>query len=54
MAHLSGRNYVLPDDVVSLAPDVLRHRLLLTFEAEADSIDADQVIKSLMTSIPRP
>jgi len=54
LAHLSGRNYVLPDDVDSLVPDVLRHRLLLTFEAEADSIDADQVIKSLMTSIPRP
>jgi len=54
LAYLSGRSYALPDDVVSLAPDVLRHRLLLTFEAEADSVDTDQAIQSLMASIPRP
>jgi MoxR-like ATPase len=54
LAHLSGRNYVLPDDVVSLVPDVLRHRLILTLEAEADAVDVEQVIKALMASVPRP
>jgi MoxR-like ATPase len=54
LAHLSGRGYVLPDDVVSLVPDVLRHRLILTLEAEADAVDVEQVIKALMASVPRP
>jgi len=53
-AYLSGRSYVLPDDVVSLAPEVLRHRLILTLEAEADAVDVEQVIKALMASVPRP
>ncbi|MGE5759250.1 MAG: AAA family ATPase, partial [Gemmatimonadota bacterium] len=43
-AYLRGRNYVLPEDVQAMALDVLRHRVLLTFEAEAEDLDADRVI----------
>ncbi len=53
-AYLSGRGHVLPDDVVALLPDVLRHRLLLTFEAEADGVTTDEVIARLLESVPRP
>jgi len=54
LAHLAGRDHVLPDDVVALAPDVLRHRLLLTYEAEADGVSTDQVIGHLLAAVPRP
>jgi len=53
-AYLGGRGHVLPDDVVTLLPDVLRHRLLLTFEAEADGVTTDEVIARLLESVPRP
>ncbi len=54
LAFLAGRDHVLPDDVISLAPDVLRHRLLLTYESEADGMKTDQVITQLLQAIPRP
>jgi len=54
LAFLAGRDHVLPDDVVALAPDVLRHRLLLTYESEADGATTDGLIKSLLAAIPRP
>ena len=54
LAYLSGRDHVLPDDVVALAPDVLRHRLLLTYESEADGATTDELIKALLTATPRP
>jgi MoxR-like ATPase len=54
LALLSGRDHVLPDDVVALAPDVLRHRLLLTYESEADGVTTDEVIRGLLGAIPRP
>ena len=41
-----------PDDVQAIAPDVLRHRLLLSFEAEAAGVDADQVIDALLSLVP--
>ena len=47
-AWLHGRDYVSPDDVQAIAHDVLRHRLLLTFEAEAEGKDADQIINQLL------
>ncbi|MBK8725230.1 MAG: MoxR family ATPase [Holophagaceae bacterium] len=53
-AYLSTRGHVLPDDVVTLLPDVLRHRLLLTYEAEADGVTTDEVIARLLESVPRP
>ncbi len=54
LAYLSGRDHVLPDDVVALAPDVLRHRLLLTYESEADGTTTDELIKALLAATPRP
>ena len=54
LAFLSGRDHVLPDDVVALAPDVLRHRLLLTYESEADGATTDDVIRELLAAVPRP
>ena len=54
MALLQGRAYVLPQDVKDLAPDVLRHRLVLSYEAEAENIDADAVIKRLLAELRTP
>ncbi len=54
LALVSGRDHVLPEDVVTLAPDVLRHRLLLTYEAEADGVATDEVIHALLGAVPRP
>jgi len=54
LAYLSGRDHVLPEDVVALAPDVLRHRLLLTFESEADGATTDAVIQALLGAVARP
>jgi MoxR-like ATPase len=54
LAHLTGRNHVLPEDVAGLAPDVLRHRLLLTYESEADGVTTDELITALLAATPRP
>ncbi|WP_043318081.1 MoxR family ATPase [Microbulbifer sp. HZ11] len=51
-AWLAGRDYVTPDDVMAIAPDVLRHRLLLSFEAEAAGANADRVIRRLLQLVP--
>jgi MoxR-like ATPase len=51
-AWLAGRDFVSPDDVQAIAADVLRHRLLLSFDAEARGIDADQVIARLLRAVP--
>lgn len=53
-ALLNGRDYVVPHDVKVLAPDVLRHRLILGFEAEADGIDADFVIGKILSGLAVP
>lgn len=53
-AFMAGRNHVIPDDIKSLAPDVLRHRLLLSYEAEAEQKNADDIISSLLEKIPVP
>ncbi len=54
LAYLRGRAYVLPEDVSDLVPDVLRHRLVLTYEALADGLTADQLILRIMQRIPAP
>ncbi len=54
LAFLRGRNYVLPDDVRDLVPDVFRHRLVLTYEALAEGMTADQIIMKVMQRIPAP
>lgn len=53
-ALLDGRDYATPDDVKALALDVLRHRLVLTYEAEADAVTADAVIARLLLGVPIP
>ena len=53
-ALLKGREYVIPEDVKSVIADVLRHRLVLTFEALADGVTADQVIDRIVQAVPVP
>jgi MoxR-like ATPase len=54
LAFLRGRAYVLPEDVSDLAPDVLRHRLSLSYEALADAVTADALILRILKHVPRP
>jgi MoxR-like ATPase len=53
-AYLRGRGYVIPEDVRVMALDVLRHRVLLTFEAEAEELDSDQVVTRILDAVPVP
>jgi MoxR-like ATPase len=53
-AFLRGRKFVSPDDVKAMAPDVLRHRVLLTYEAEAESVTSDQVVARVLDAVPSP
>jgi MoxR-like ATPase len=54
MALLRRRTYVLPQDVADVAPDVLRHRLVLSYEALADGVSADDIITTLLRIVPPP
>ena len=54
VAFLAGRGYVTPQDVKDLALDVLRHRVLLTYEAEAERISAEDVLHEILLSVPVP
>ncbi|NIB44562.1 MoxR family ATPase [Pseudomaricurvus alkylphenolicus] len=51
-AWLNGRDFVSPDDVQAVLPDVFRHRLLLSFEAEASGINSDRVIEEMLLKVP--
>ncbi len=51
-AWLDGRDFVTPDDIRGVAHDVLRHRIILTFEAEAGGVTPDRVIDTLLTHVP--
>ncbi len=53
-AFLQGRGYVMPDDVKLVAPDVLRHRILTTFEAQAENITSTQIIQRILKRIDVP
>ena len=53
-AWLDGRDYVAPHDIQAIAPDVLRHRVLLGFDAEADGIDTDHVVEALLSRVAVP
>ncbi len=53
-AFINGRSYVVPDDLRSVVHPVLRHRLLLSYEAEAEGLDSDAIIDRLLTAIPIP
>jgi len=54
LAFLRGRSYALPEDVSDLVPDVLRHRLSLSYEALSDSLTADAIIERIMRHVRRP
>ena len=54
LALVRGRGYALPEDVKELAPDVLRHRLVLTYEAEARGISPDQIVERLLAGVGIP
>ncbi|MBZ1351108.1 MoxR family ATPase [Alcaligenaceae bacterium LF4-65] len=54
LGFLRGRAYVLPQDVVDLAFDVLRHRIVLSYEALAEGITADEIIRQILKAVPRP
>lgn len=53
-AWLEGRDYVSPEDIQAIAPDVLRHRILLTFEGEAEGIGTDQVVSDIINHVAVP
>ena len=53
-AMMNSRGYVIPEDIKEIAHEVLRHRLILTFEAEADEINTDKVIDIILEKIPSP
>lgn len=53
-AFLRKRHFVTPDDVKAVIPDILRHRILLTYEAEAENISSDQIIQQIVRTIPAP
>ncbi|MEO1053189.1 MAG: MoxR family ATPase [Bacteroidota bacterium] len=52
IAFFEGREYVLPEDIKDIAVDVLNHRLILNYEAEADNVDAKQIIKEILNKVP--
>jgi MoxR-like ATPase len=54
LAMMRGRAYALPEDLVDLVPDVLRHRLVLSYEALADNLTADQIIGQIVQKVPKP
>jgi MoxR-like ATPase len=54
MAFLDGRGYVTPQDVKAIAPDVLRHRLIITYEAEAEELNAEALIARILERLPVP
>jgi MoxR-like ATPase len=53
-AFLEGRDYVLPDDVKAVAMDIMRHRLIVTYEAEAEEVTAESVISRVLDGVPVP
>ena len=54
IAFLRGRGYVVPEDVKEIAKDVLRHRVLLTYEAEAENVAADTVVDRILERVEVP
>ena len=54
LAFVRGRSYVVPQDVVDMALDVMRHRLVLSFEAMSDGVSSDTVLKKILERIPLP
>jgi len=53
-AFLRGRSFVTPDDVKAIAPDVLRHRVLITYEAEAEDVTSDEIVRRVLAAVESP
>jgi MoxR-like ATPase len=53
-AYLRGRGYVIPDDVKAVAPDVFRHRIITTYEAEAEEVTADEIVRRILEAVEVP
>ena len=53
-AMINGRGYVIPEDIVEVAQDVLRHRVILTYEAEAEGKKSEQIIETILSAIKSP
>jgi MoxR-like ATPase len=53
-AFLKGRGFVTPEDIKQMAPDVLRHRIITSYEAEAESISSDHIVQRILdhTEVP--
>ncbi len=54
LAFLKRRGFVIPEDVKELAPDVLRHRIILSYEAEAEEVTTDDVIRKILAGVEVP
>jgi MoxR-like ATPase len=54
LAYLQGRGYVLPEDVKSIGPDVLRHRIITSFEAEAEEVTSDDIVARVFSAVAVP
>jgi MoxR-like ATPase len=54
LAFLRGRDYVLPEDVIDIAPDVMRHRIIVSYEALSDGVSSDDIIKQILKAVPAP
>jgi MoxR-like ATPase len=52
MAFMDGRDYVLPEDIKEIALDVMNHRIILNYEAEADNVKTADIVKALLTKVP--
>ncbi len=53
-AYLRGRGYVIPDDVKAVAPDVFRHRIITTYEAEAEEVTSDEIVRRILEAVEVP
>jgi MoxR-like ATPase len=54
LAYVRGRSYALPQDVLDMALDVMRHRLVLSYEALSDNVSADDLLQRILSRIPMP
>jgi MoxR-like ATPase len=52
MAYMDGRDYVLPEDIKEIALDVMNHRILLNYEAEADNVRTIDIIRAILNKVP--
>ena len=53
-AFLEGRGYVVPQDIKDIAPDVLRHRIIVSYEAEAENISSENIVESVLGKVAVP